>query len=188
MARSILVPGAGLYDERLAVGLALTTLAVVATVAWLRWGVDWSVAAVLVLAVVVSGLLAEDGHLVQIALLQGARATIDIGLVMRRRLTFTGSTLRPRPLPEKARLAAALEAQVWPWLAAGDVRLRLVKPCTRCSITTVDQTTGVPQGDEPLRTLRSYRWDPTMRGVKFGQNAIVETGGWLEAGALLTTE
>ena len=73
-------------------------------------------------------------------------------------------------------------------LAAGDVRLRLVKPCTRCSITTVDQATGVPQGDEPLRTLRSYRWDAKLRGVKFGQNAIVENGGWLEAGALLTTE
>lgn len=67
-------------------------------------------------------LLAEDGRLVQIALLQGAKATIDIGLVMRRRLTFTGSTLRPRPVPEKARLAAALEAQVWPWLEAGEVR------------------------------------------------------------------
>jgi uncharacterized protein YcbX len=73
-------------------------------------------------------------------------------------------------------------------LVSGEVRLRLVKPCTRCSITTVDQATGVAQGDEPLRTLRSYRWDATMRGVKFGQNAIVESGGWLEAGALLTTE
>jgi uncharacterized protein YcbX len=73
-------------------------------------------------------------------------------------------------------------------LAMGEVRLRLVKPCTRCSITTVDQATGEAQGDEPLRTLRSYRWDKTLRGVKFGQNAIVETEGWLEAGALLTTE
>jgi uncharacterized protein YcbX len=73
-------------------------------------------------------------------------------------------------------------------LASGEVRLRLVKPCTRCSITTVDQATGVPQGDEPLRTLRSYRWDASLRGVKFGQNAIVENGGWLEAGALFTTE
>jgi putative PIG3 family NAD(P)H quinone oxidoreductase len=41
-------------------------------------------------------LLAEDGRLVQIATLQGAKATIDVGLVMRRRLTLTGSTLRPR--------------------------------------------------------------------------------------------
>ncbi len=67
-------------------------------------------------------LLAEDGRLVQIAVLHGGKATIDAGLVMRRRLTFTGSTLRPRPVAEKARIAAALEARVWPWLAAGDVR------------------------------------------------------------------
>ena len=62
MARSVLVPGAGLYDERPAIGLALTALFVVATVAWLRWGIDWSVLLVVVLAVVVSGLLAETGH------------------------------------------------------------------------------------------------------------------------------
>jgi NADPH2:quinone reductase len=67
-------------------------------------------------------LLAEDGRLVQIAVLQGAKATIDAALVMRRRLTFTGSTLRPRPVAEKARIAAALEARVWPWLASGAVR------------------------------------------------------------------
>lgn len=67
-------------------------------------------------------LLAEDGRLVQIAVLQGARATVDVGLVMRRRLTLTGSTLRPRPVAEKARLAAALETTVWPWLTAGSVR------------------------------------------------------------------
>lgn len=70
-------------------------------------------------------LLAEDGRLVQIAVLTGARATVDFGLVMRRRLTLTGSTLRPRPVAEKARIARALEAHVWPWLAAGRVRPRI---------------------------------------------------------------
>ena len=72
-------------------------------------------------------LLAEDGRLVQIAVLQGAKATIDAALVMRRRLTFTGSTLRPRPVAEKARIAAALEHRVWPWLASGDVRPRVFR-------------------------------------------------------------
>ncbi|WP_291983900.1 NAD(P)H-quinone oxidoreductase [Luteitalea sp.] len=67
-------------------------------------------------------LLAEDGRLVQIAVLQGAKATVDASLVMRRRLTFTGSTLRPRSLEEKARLAAALEHEVWPLLSAGTIR------------------------------------------------------------------
>jgi putative PIG3 family NAD(P)H quinone oxidoreductase len=67
-------------------------------------------------------LLAEDGRLVQIAVLQGGKGTVDIARVMRRRLTLTGSTLRPRPVAIKARLARELEAHVWPWLAAGDVR------------------------------------------------------------------
>jgi NADPH2:quinone reductase len=67
-------------------------------------------------------LLAEDGRLVQIAVLQGSRGTVDAALLMRRRLTYTGSTLRPRPVAEKARIAAALEAHVWKWLETGDVR------------------------------------------------------------------
>lgn len=72
-------------------------------------------------------------------------------------------------------------------LAGESVKLRLVKPCTRCSITAVDQATGVATGDEPLRTLRSFRWDAALRGVTFGQNAIVEQAGWLETGSLLTS-
>jgi uncharacterized protein len=73
-------------------------------------------------------------------------------------------------------------------LSGKSVKLRLVKPCTRCTITTVDQATGLANGDEPVRTLRSYRWDATLRGVTFGQNAIVERAGWLETGSLLTSD
>lgn len=61
-------------------------------------------------------------------------------------------------------------------LVAGAVRLRRVKPCTRCSITTTDQATGAVDGEEPLRTLKSYRWDKALRGVTFGQNLIVIAG------------
>jgi uncharacterized protein YcbX len=61
-------------------------------------------------------------------------------------------------------------------LVAGGLRLRRVKPCTRCSITTTDQQTGTVDGDEPLATLRTYRWDPALRGVCFGQNLIVVAG------------
>jgi uncharacterized protein len=61
-------------------------------------------------------------------------------------------------------------------LVAGVVRLRRVKPCARCSVTTTDQATGVVDGDEPLRTLKTYRWDAALRGVTFGQNLIVVTG------------
>ena len=61
-------------------------------------------------------------------------------------------------------------------LRVGDVALRLVKPCTRCSITTTDQQAGVVDGVEPLKTLKEYRFDRELRGVAFGQNAIVVSG------------
>lgn len=58
----------------------------------------------------------------------------------------------------------------------GAIRLRIVKPCTRCKITTTDQTSGEVRGDEPITTLKSYRWDAKLRGVTFGQNIIVIEG------------
>ena len=60
---------------------------------------------------------------------------------------------------------------------SGDgIRLRAVKPCARCAITTTDQVTAERNGDEPLRTLRSYRFSSELRGVLFGQNAILIAG------------
>lgn len=61
-------------------------------------------------------LLSEDGRLVYIAALGGAKAEINLGQVFVKRLTITGSTLRNRPLAEKARIAAALRKSVWPLL------------------------------------------------------------------------
>ncbi len=66
--------------------------------------------------------LADDGRLVQIAFLQGPRAEIDLNQVMRRRLTVTGSTLRPQSVAQKARIAESLRREVWPLLAQGRVR------------------------------------------------------------------
>lgn len=57
-----------------------------------------------------------------------------------------------------------------------DVRLRMVKPCTRCAIPTTDQATGERTTGEPLRTLRTYRYDPQLKGVTFGQNAVLVEG------------
>jgi len=56
------------------------------------------------------------------------------------------------------------------------VRLRVVKPCARCIITTTNQQTGLVEGEEPLRTLKTYRWDEALHGVTFGQNVIVVAG------------
>lgn len=67
-------------------------------------------------------LLRPDGRLVLIAFLGGSRAEVDFQQVMVKRLTITGSTLRPRPITFKAAIAANLQAQVWPMLEAGKVR------------------------------------------------------------------
>jgi len=97
----------------------------------------------------------------------------------------------PRPLPRDR-----FRANLWldglpPYgedalhdLVAGAVRLRRVKPCTRCIITTTDQATGARDGEEPIRTLKGYRWDAALRGVAFGQNLIVAGGHgeWLRVG------
>lgn len=66
--------------------------------------------------------LADDGRLVFIAQLGGAKGQLDMGQVMRRRLTITGSTLRPRPVAFKAAIAAKLREHVWPLIAAGKIR------------------------------------------------------------------
>jgi NADPH2:quinone reductase len=60
--------------------------------------------------------LAEDGRIVVIAIQGGTKSQVDAGLVLRRRLTLTGSTLRPRPVAFKAAIAAALREKVWPLL------------------------------------------------------------------------
>ncbi|WNJ91865.1 NAD(P)H-quinone oxidoreductase [Bosea sp. 685] len=62
---------------------------------------------------------AESGRIVQIAFLNGPKAEVDYRRLMMKRLTHTGSTLRPRSIAEKAGIAAELEAKVWPLIEAG---------------------------------------------------------------------
>lgn len=69
--------------------------------------------------------LKTGGRWVVIATLTGARAEIDLARLMVKRIVLTGSTLRSRPADEKARLAAAVETTVWPWVASGAVRPRV---------------------------------------------------------------
>jgi len=66
--------------------------------------------------------LAEDGRLVIIAVQGGAQAGLNAALVLRKRLTITGSTLRPRSVAFKGAIAAALQEQVWPLLANGQIK------------------------------------------------------------------
>jgi len=66
--------------------------------------------------------LAEEGRLVTIATLGGSKATLDMSLLMRRRLTMTGSTLRPRPVAFKGAIARRLHEVVWPLIESGAIR------------------------------------------------------------------
>jgi putative PIG3 family NAD(P)H quinone oxidoreductase len=66
--------------------------------------------------------LAMHGRLIQIGLLGGARAELNLSAVMQKRLTITGSTLRTRSVEEKGAIARELEAKVWPLLAAGQIK------------------------------------------------------------------
>ncbi|MFZ6680304.1 NAD(P)H-quinone oxidoreductase [Undibacterium sp. Tian12W] len=65
--------------------------------------------------------LADDGRLAIIALLGGNSAELDLAQVLRRRLTVTGSTLRPRSVAFKAKIATQLQEQVWPLLASKEI-------------------------------------------------------------------
>jgi NADPH:quinone reductase len=71
--------------------------------------------------------MAEDARLVIIAVQGGVAAGFNAGLVLRKRLTITGSTLRPRDLAFKSAVAASLRERVWPWLNTGQVQTVIFK-------------------------------------------------------------
>ena len=85
--------------------------------------------------------LAEDGRLVIIAVQGGIKAEFNAGLVLRRRLTITGSTLRPRPVAFKGAIAQALKKTVWPWLESG-----VVKPVIHSVFAAIEAGDGLPSG------------------------------------------
>ena len=60
-------------------------------------------------------------------------------------------------------------------ITTGAVTLRLVKPCLRCSIPTLDHVTGEPAFNV-LPVLKSFRFSPALHGVMFGENAVIERG------------
>ena len=71
--------------------------------------------------------LADEGRLVFIAFLRGPKTELDINEVMRRRLTITGSTLRPRPVEFKGYLARNLREKIWPLIEAGRIKPQVYK-------------------------------------------------------------
>lgn len=85
--------------------------------------------------------LAEDGRLVIIAVQGGVESSLNAGLVLRRRLTVTGSTLRQRPVAFKAAIAQALRRQAWPWLESGRL-----KPVIHSVFPAIEAGDGLPSG------------------------------------------
>ncbi|SEJ45786.1 MULTISPECIES: NAD(P)H-quinone oxidoreductase [unclassified Variovorax] len=92
--------------------------------------------------------LAEDGRLVIIAVQGGVKSEINAGLVLRKRLTVTGSTLRPRPVAFKAAIAKALREKVWPLLESG-----AIKPVIHSTFAAAGESTGEPSGAAQAHTL-----------------------------------
>jgi uncharacterized protein YcbX len=74
-------------------------------------------------------------------------------------------------------------------ITLGAITLALVKPCTRCTIPSTDQRTGI-RGFDPLPVLRAFRFDAKLRGVCFGENAVIRVGvgEFLERGAACKIE
>ncbi len=85
--------------------------------------------------------LAEDGRIVIIAVQGGTKADFNAGLVLRRRLTITGSTLRQRPIAFKGAIAQALKTKVWPWIEQGRI-----KPVIHSVFPAVEAGDGLPSG------------------------------------------
>ena len=69
----------------------------------------------------------------------------------------------------------------WKHLKIGETELELVKPCTRCIVTTLDPRTGDVNPEPVMEALRKFRMseDPRNKGVLFGVNAVVRKGGTL---------
>lgn len=76
---------------------------------------------------------------------------------------------------------APFEEDSWGSIAIGSATLRLVKPCGRCSVTTVDPATGEVTGPEPLATLSGYRGSSQF-GPRFGMNAVTDREGVIGVG------
>jgi NADPH2:quinone reductase len=92
--------------------------------------------------------LADDGRIVIIAVQGGVKGEINAGQVLRRRLTITGSTLRPRPVAFKGEIARALRETVWPLLENGTV-----KHAIHSNFAALGESAGGASGAAQAHTL-----------------------------------
>lgn len=99
--------------------------------------------------------LADDGRIVMIAFLGGAKATVNLAEIMMRRLTLTGSTLRSRPIEVKAAIARSLRERVWPLIESGQIKpvVHATFPLAEAAKAHALMETGTHIGKIVLRNL-----------------------------------
>ena len=110
-----------------------------------------------------------DGYPLLIA---SVESLADLNARMNRDITHAMPMNRFRPNMVISGLPAWDEDHI-DTLAIGEVVLKLVKPCVRCQVTTIDQFSGARLSDEPLDTLARFRNNAELGGVTFGWNAVV---------------
>ncbi|MFM2077891.1 MAG: hypothetical protein RJA49_1781 [Actinomycetota bacterium] len=142
--RSLLVPGAGLYDHRhLVLGVSLTAAAVLATYAWLRWGMDWSVVAVLVVSMLASAALATDGHPALQPTAHAAAHEFPLVVIVMGAISWLRLAWRRSPLGRRR-------------AGRAEPHLALIDRCRSAALTAIaGGTTQLPPLDELARRCRN---------------------------------
>ncbi len=97
--------------------------------------------------------MAEDGRLVIIAVQGGVKSEFNAGMVLRKRLTITGSTLRPRPVAFKAAIAQALRTTVWPLLENGAIKPVIHTVFSTSQVTAAAQAHGLMESNQHVGKL-----------------------------------
>lgn len=97
--------------------------------------------------------MAEDGRLVIIAVQGGVKSEFNAGMVLRKRLTITGSTLRPRPIDFKAAIAQSLLKTVWPFLANGAIKPVIHTVFSASRANAAEQAHGLMESNQHVGKL-----------------------------------
>ena len=131
------------------------------------------------------GLLKEDGRCVVIAIQGGATATVSAGIVMVKRLTLTGSTLRPQSIESKGRMARGLKEKAWPLLEAGKIKPIIYKTfplkeaaAAHAELERADHVGKVMLAvlDAQLRTCRSRSTSRSRAATPRGRGSPASAG------------
>jgi hypothetical protein len=163
-ARNLLVPGAGLYDHHLAIGLCLTLAFLVTTVAWFRWGADWCVAAVVIGACISSALLTSSSDAARTTIARSAHEFPLVILVLGALSWFKLAAARLGRVRARSRASGGLAA------------LATLRPVDRCQAVTIACLAGLTEPGDPLLSAIDAD-DVRRRARRVGCLARLRVGG-----------